>query len=179
MIAAQTSETAVDRLFRDWTEGLDKASPESLIGQAVATVARLQSELDACKQRLAESRLELHEISCQIEQGATLELSELDSLLQRQRLLQKHLRLNEDARESISQQQREAKARRGAQEERYKQCLRRLRSVEERMSSYPAEAIYQEHLGLITREIVELVGDAGVPALQRYAPPPVFKWSWV
>jgi chromosome segregation ATPase len=171
--------TEIDRLFTMLAEGIEKASPTSLIGETHLKIEQLREKRAASSSRASEYRSELDDTSSQIEQGESLDSSELENLLARQRMFQQRVSLSTAATESRSAQLREAESRLGALTENYKQCLMKLRSIEADMSSFTTEEQYRECLTVVLSSISELVGPEASPTPQQYVQPPEARCAWL
>jgi DNA repair exonuclease SbcCD ATPase subunit len=170
-------ETDIERLLRMLAEGVEKASPASLIGETALKIEGFQQELDACAERSASHQSELCDVSERIEQGVTLDASEMESLLARQHVLQKLQSLNTEAREVAQRRCAEGKRRLLALREEYRLLLTQQQNLESHMR-YVTASQYAEQLGQIRSRMTELVGN-DIPPFAEYVAPPIYECTWV
>jgi hypothetical protein len=169
-------ETDIEKLFRKLAEGIEKASPTSLIGETRLKIEEFQQDFDACAERYSSHQLELRDVSDRIEQGVTLDASEMESLLARQQVLQKLLNLNTASREVAERRRAEGKRRFLALREEYRLLLMQQQNLESHMR-YVTAPQYAEQLGQIRSRMTELVGN-NIPPFAEYVAPPVYECAW-
>ncbi len=170
-------ETDIERSFRMLAEGVENASPASLIGETALKLEGFQQELDACAERHSSHQLELRNVSERIEQGVTLDAFEMETLLARQQMLQKLQSLNTEAREMAQRQCAEGKRRLCALREEYRLLLTQQQNLESHMR-YVTAPQYAEQLGQIRSRMTELVGN-DIPPFAEYVAPPIYECAWV
>ena len=174
---SEQMETDIERLFRMLAEGVKKASPTSLIGKSGLEVEEFQQEFDACAERYSSHQLELRDVSERIEQGVTLDASEMESLLARQHVFQKLQSLNTAARGIAQRRCAEGKRRLLALREEYRLLLTQQQNLESHMR-YVTAPQYAEQLGQIRQRMTDLVG-SDIPPFAEYVAPPIYECAWV